>query len=194
MKRSRWSESYIHYEGKKPGPALARWLNEALPDKNFIENLLADAQVVSHRTGKYKSLRELNTARKQKKLPLDFWDVHSRLNDRLAAFTHAPQIDLHDLEDGDRLSWFLVTDKKPAESLSIPIRCVLQLIDRDAVSGVRKCAFDDCAKWYFAGRIDQEFCSALCRWKAFASTEKFKQKRREYAKKNYHLKKSGKVK
>ena len=88
----------------------------------------------------------------------------------------------------------LVADESPTALLSVPIRCILQLIDRDAVTRVQKCAHVDCAVWYFAGRSDQEFCSPLCRWKAFAGTEKFKKKRRDYQRKLYHQKKSGKVK
>jgi hypothetical protein len=192
MKNSRWSESYRHYAGEKPGRALARWLNEPAAHADFVTELLADAQLVCYWMDKYESLKELIKAWKQKKLPVSFWTAHGRLNEKLATFTHAPHIDLHDLGTGERLSWMLVTDARPTESLSLPLRCVLQLIDRGAVSRVRRCIYSDCQRWYFARRSDQEFCSSSCRWKAFSESELFKQKRREYMRKNYHIKKLAK--
>ena len=85
--------------------------------------------------------------------------------------------------------------EEPSTALySIQLRCILQLIDQNAVLKVRRCSCPDCAEWYFARRSDQEFCSGLCRWKAFATAETFKAKRRAKAKETYYLNKSGKVK
>jgi hypothetical protein len=52
----------------------------------------------------------LNVARKQEKLPPEFWDSYQKLNEALATFAHAPQVDLHELEDGKRVSWNLITE------------------------------------------------------------------------------------
>lgn len=194
MKRSRWSKAYRHYEGAKPGLFLARWLNEPSTGAKLVLDLLTDAQLVFGWLGKYNSIHALNVARKKKKLPDEFWEAYHRLNNTLASLTHAPHIHLDEVGEGERLSWMWVTDESPTALVSVPIRCILQLIDRDAVTRVRKCAHVDCAKWFFAGRSDQEFCSALCRWRAFAGTDAFREKRREYQRTLYKLKKAGKVK
>ena len=46
MKHSRWSESYRHYLGWKPGQALVKWLNEHPASPSFIETVLSEAQLV----------------------------------------------------------------------------------------------------------------------------------------------------
>jgi hypothetical protein len=68
---------------------------------------------------------------------------------------------------------------------------LLRLAEAGKLRRVRRC---DCGKWLVARRSDQEFCSTRCRQRAFATTEKFKKRRREYMRKYYRLKMSGKVK
>lgn len=194
MGNSRWLESYRHYVGKKPGPMLAKLLNEGFHERGFIEILLSDAQLVCHWLQQYKGVRELNTARKQKKVPPELWEAHSRLNETLASFLHAPQVDIHDFGNGERVTWILQTTEPPLALLSVQLRCILQLIEQNLIHKVRRCSYPECNRWYFARRSDQEFCCGSCRWNAFASTPAFKKKKKNYMQNNYQLKKSGKVK
>jgi hypothetical protein len=90
---------------KKPGESLAKWLNQPDLNPKFIEDFLQNAEVVFRWIAEYPSLHQLNVAKKKKKLPLGFWDSYQKINDTLAEFTYAPQIDLHELPDGERVSW-----------------------------------------------------------------------------------------
>ena len=192
----RWSESFRHYEGEKPGESLVKWLNEPSTSPKFIEELLADAQTVFKSLEKYTSLRKIRAAQRSNKLPAEFFSAHEKLNETLISFTHAPQIDLHEFEfpDGERLSWRLVTDESPIALLSLQVKCILQLIDQNAILKVRRCAYPKCSKWFFRRVVHQVYCSKACRWKLFTDTPEFKKKRNAYMKENYHLHKSGKVK
>jgi hypothetical protein len=167
-------------------------LNTPQPNQKFVKELLADAQVVFHYLEQYGNLHELNLGRRHKKIPGKFWGCHQTLNETLATFTHAPCIDLHEVYDGNRVSWTMVTDKSPIALLSQQVRWVLQLMDQGAILKIRTC--EQCTKWYFARISNQNFCSTACRGKHFSRTEGFKEKRRKYMRDYYHLKKSGKVK
>jgi hypothetical protein len=193
-----WLETKTPFGRQKPGQALVKWLNqpEIIPklkiSPRFIENLLADAQFVFGWRAKYGSLRDLNVASKKKKLPLEFWASHQRLNEMLATFTCAPQIYLEEPPDGDPLIWSVVAEESPVALLSIQVRWVLQLIAQRAIHKVRKC--QQCSAWFFARRLDQQFCKASCRRKHFETTEEFKATRRQYMRKWYKLQKSANVK
>jgi hypothetical protein len=187
MKPSRWLNSNRHFVGKRPGDALAAWLNALQPNQPFVKRILADAQFVHRHAEKYGSLHGLMSAHKQKKLPPGFWTSHRRLNETLATFTHAPQIDLHEFYDAKRVSWTIVTEQSPIALLSVQIRCILRLINDEAILKIRKC--EQCAKWYFARISNQNFCSSACRGKHFSRTEAFKKKRRKYMRDYYRLKK-----
>jgi hypothetical protein len=190
------------FEGQKSGNALVKWLNDPHVGPKWpnaphlipklVEDLLRDAQFVFRWIAEYGSVRELNMARKQKKLPPAFWGCHQRLNDTLAAFKYAPQIDLHEIFDGERVSWSLVTEESSIALFSVQVRCVLQLIEQGAILKIRRC--QQCTKWYFAHFPHQEFCSTSCRRKHQSGSEKFKAERRKYMRDYYWLQKSGKVK
>lgn len=74
---------------------------------------------------------------------------------------------------------------------SLAVDAITEIIDAGLVAKVQRCR---CDKWFFALRLDQKSCSARCRLKLFESTPGAKQKRKEYMKNYYQLKKSGKVK
>lgn len=191
-KQSLWLKKKKQFAGQKPGDALVKWLNDPNINPKFVEDLLADAQTVFRWTAEYGSVRELNVARKQKKLPPAFWDSHQRLNQTLATFTHAPHIDLHEFPDGERVSWMLVTDDFPVAILGVQIRWVLQLIDRGAILKICRCK--QCTKWFFAGFSHKAFCTDSCRIEHLTTSEKFKEKRRKYMSNYNSLQKSRNVK
>jgi hypothetical protein len=191
-KPSQWLESKKGIEGQKPGEALVKWLNSPLVGPKFLEELLLKAQFVFQWVSEYGNLHDLNVARKKKKLPPDFWDSHQELNQTLATFTYAPQIDLHELPDGERVSWTLVTDDSAMGLLSVQVRCVLQLIGQGTILRIRRCK--QCTLWFFAHFSHQQFCKTLCRIKHFAGTKEFKEKRSKYMRKYYKLQKTKNVK
>jgi hypothetical protein len=191
-KTSQWLISKKQVEGRMPGNALVKWLNDPDFDSKFVEGLLLDAQVVFRWIEKYGSLHKLNLARKQKKLPAAFWDCHQRLNDTLATLTYAPQIDLDELEDGERVSRMLIAEHLPKGLPSVQLRLLVQVIEQGAILKIRRC--QQCSAWYFAHFLHQDYCTNSCRIKHLTGTEAFKKKRREYMRQYNALQKSGKVK
>jgi hypothetical protein len=190
-KASQWLIPQKQFEGQKPGKSLVKWLNDPRLDPKFLEKLLFEAQAVFRGAVQYGNLEKLNVARNQKKLPPAFWDSYTRLNDTLAAFTYAPQIDLQEFPE-ERVSWILVAEKSPIALLSVQVRCVLQLIEQGAILKIRRC--QQCKVWFFARSSNQEYCKTSCRIKHLTGTEKFKKHRREFMRKYNKLQKSGKVK
>jgi hypothetical protein len=191
-KPGRWLESKNGIEGRKPGEALVKWLNATPAGSKFVEDLLLKAQFVFLWITKYKSLHELNVARRKGKLPAGFWDSHQELNETLAKFTFAPHIDLHEFPDGERISWSLVTEESLMGLLSVQLRCVVQLLGQGTILRVRRC--EQCTLWFFARFSHQEFCKTSCRTKHSAKSEKFKEKRRKYMRDRYWLLKTKNVK
>jgi hypothetical protein len=191
-KPTQWLESKKGIEGRKPGEALVKWLNAPPSDPKFLEKLLRKAQFVFGWIVKYESLHGLNVARRKGKLAAEFWNSHQELNETLANFTYAPQIDLHEFPDGERVSWFLVTEDPLMDVLSVQVRCVVQLIGQGTILRIRRCR--QCGSWFFAHSSHQEFCKTSCRIKHFAGSEKFKEKRRKYMRDYYKLQKAKNVK
>lgn len=185
-------ESKKQFVGGKPAVALVKWLNTPENNTKLVERLLHHAQVVFGWTSVFGSIRELNLARKSGKLPESFWKHHRRLNQTLAEFTFAPQIDLHELPDGERVGWILVTEDSPVALFSVQVRWVLQLIEEGAILRIRRC--QQCGSWFFAHFSHQEFCSTKCRSKHLAGSEQFKEKRRKYMRDYYRKQKTKNVK
>jgi len=178
-KQSHWLDSKKHFGGQKPGLALVKWLNDPPTSPKFVEDLLSHAQLVSQGLAEYPSLHQLNVARKKKKLAPEFWDSYQKVNEMLATFTYAPQIDLHDFYDGERVSLTLVTEQ-PIALYSVQVRWVLQLIEQRAILKIRRC--EECESWFFAQFAHRKFRKTSCQIKHFAGSEKFKEKRRIRAK------------
>lgn len=180
------------------GDALVKWLNGAHPSITFagtrklVETLLLHAQMVCRVTRKYASVHKLRIALKQKKLPPAFWNCHQRLNAMLSKFTYAPQIDLHELPDGELVSWVLSVEETPMPLISEQVRLILRLIEEGTLLKIRRC--QQCGKWYFAHYWHQQYCTTSCRRKHLSVTEEFKEERRKYMRRYYKLQNSGKVK
>lgn len=189
---SQWLESKKEFVGQKPGEALAKWLNEPDLNPKLVEELLMNAQFVYRWIAEYPTLHRLNVARKKKKLPPEFWDSHQKLNEALANSAFAPQVDLHDLEDGKWVSWTLITEDNRIVIPTVQVRWLLQLIEQGAILKIRRCK--QCASWFFAHFSHQNFCKTSCRIKHFAGSEEFKEKRRKYMRKYQELLKSKNVK
>ena len=191
---SQWLIPEKGLDGDKPGKALAKWLNQpdlALAAK-FVEELVLEAQFVFRWIKKYDSLRKLNLARRQNKLPPSFWKSHEKLNETLANLTYAPQVDLHEIEDGESISWNLISERLPLSLPSVECRLLVKIIEQGKILKIRRC--QHCTRWFFAHFSHQLFCKTPCRLKHLTGTERFKKKRRKYMRAYNALKKSGKVK
>ena len=191
-KPSQWLKSKKEFVGKKPGEAMAKWLNDPDLNPEPVKELLINAQVVYGWIAEYPTLHRLNVARRQEKLPPEFWDSHQRVNEALANFAFAPQIDLQELEDGKRVSWSLITEDNRIVIPPVQVRWLVQLIDQGAILKIRSC--QQCTSWFFARFSHQVFCKNSCRTKHLAGSPKYKEKRRKYMRGYYKLKTSGKVK
>ena len=71
------------------------------------------------------------------------------------------------------------------------IKTALELIQSGLIWKVGPCK---CGKYFFRKFSHQHFCSEKCRIADFRSTDEARAKRNEYARKLYHLHKTGKVK
>lgn len=71
------------------------------------------------------------------------------------------------------------------------IRNVLDLMQSGSIFKVSRCS---CGKFYFRKFSHQRFCSEKCRIAEFRTSDEARRKRNEYARKLYHLHKTGKVK
>jgi hypothetical protein len=73
---------------------------------------------------------------------------------------------------------------------SIVIRCAIRLARAKLLNRVQECR---CGMWFYAKFKHQHFCSGRCRKKHYESSETFKSERRDYMRRYYRLKTSGKV-
>jgi hypothetical protein len=76
------------------------------------------------------------------------------------------------------VSWNLVGNMAPAQGLALVK--LLHLADKGLLMRVRKCAWQECLRWYFARFEHQEFCSTRCQQQAARSTHAWKEKRKDY--------------
>jgi hypothetical protein len=67
---------------------------------------------------------------------------------------------------------------------------VFELARNQRLHLLRQCI---CGSWFLAKRKDQKACSGNCRHKAYEKTEAYRTMRRDYMRRYYALKKSGKV-
>jgi hypothetical protein len=74
---------------------------------------------------------------------------------------------------------------------SLAIHGVIELAKLHLLQRVNQCK---CGRWFFAKFAHQRFCTQRCRKKHHESSEAFKATRREYMRRYYRLKVSGKVK
>jgi hypothetical protein len=77
----------------------------------------------------------------------------------------------------------------PGESMAI--HGAIELAKLHLLERVNRC---ECGRWFLAKFAHQHFCTARCRKKHHESSEAFKATRREYMRRYYRLKVSGKVK
>src|ERR1700722_15145426 len=131
--------------GKKPGEALAKWLNHPDLKTDLVEDLLMKAQVVYRWLAEYPTLSQLNKARKKKKLPAEFWNSQKKLNETLATLAFAPQIDLHGLADGERVNWTFITEDRRIVVPTVQIRWLVLLIEQGTILKIRRCK--QCSSW-----------------------------------------------
>jgi hypothetical protein len=189
--QKRWLESGRRSSATRAGRALVAWLNQSRFSKKFIEDLLEEAKVVFQHLEKYGDSHEFYVAAKDKEIPGHFWECYESLSEKLSKFTKVPSIDLHEAFEENPITW-TITEIPSVALVGSELGWILELIDQNAVNKIRRCK--QCAKWYFARVSQQEFCSSLCRGKAHAQTEPFKERRRSYMRDYYRLQQSGKVK
>jgi len=76
------------------------------------------------------------------------------------------------------VTWRLVGKMPPLQGLALVK--LLHLADKGLAGRVRQCAWQECAKWFFARFSHQECCSGRCQQSRVRSTEQWKKQRREY--------------
>jgi len=129
-------------------------------------------------------------------------DEFNRLISRCQIYPHLMDTDFYGA--GWTFRWDLVraprkqlhdTNKRFDPSLPIDdldaLLAIVRLAQWNMLSRLRHC---HCKRWYFERIPNQQFCSAKCRQLMFSKSEKFRAHRREYMRRYYRLKTSGKVK
>jgi hypothetical protein len=71
------------------------------------------------------------------------------------------------------------------------VRAVMKLTELGALQKLRKCK--ECGNWLYARFEHQQFCAKRCQIKHNASSEQWKEYKRNKAREYYHLHKTGKV-
>jgi len=94
-------------------------------------------------------------------------------------------------EDGGYLFGDRIVVGSRAIGESLAALNIVELVNMNLVDRISSCL---CGRYFFARLPKQSFCSATCRHKGYEQTEAFKAQRREYMRKYYKLKTSGKVK
>jgi hypothetical protein len=74
---------------------------------------------------------------------------------------------------------------------SLAAQSVVELTNKGLLDRLKEC---DCGRWFFSRFSHQNFCSDRCRKKRHETSEQFRASRREYMRRYYRLKASGKVK
>jgi hypothetical protein len=162
---------------RKNVPTSATVMSGSRAGHSLVQELLIDARIVFTHLTKYKSVGQLNVARRNKKLPGEFWESYERLNEILEAFTYAPRLDLHAVYDGSPVAWTLADDS-PIAHVRVPMNWLLQVISEGAILNIRRC--EVCEDWFFARVSHKTFCKRSCQQKDFSQTDDFKEKRRKY--------------
>jgi hypothetical protein len=142
----------------------------------YMAQLLVGGQIEAHRNALMDSLQA----------------VGFELNEALRNYSVTPQVDWSlriPLVFYTTLDPATETQQKDIESTAV--MALIQLAERDQLSGVRFC---ECDKFFLARRIDQYHCSPACRVKAHHSSDEFKAKRRKADRERYRLHRDAKVK
>jgi hypothetical protein len=83
-----------------------------------------------------------------------------------------------------RIDWRLVGSMHPSQGLALVK--LLHLADRGLIGRVRKCARNQCGKWFFARFQHQRFHSERCQQETFKSDPEWKMQRAKYMKDHRH--------
>lgn len=187
----------IDISEKTPPPSMSELLVEILNgnqlDADSKARVVRIIQLLQWRQGYHAQLVMGGQSEIQSEMLVDaFVNVGFELNEALGNYSVTPQIDI-----SSRLPEVVYTSPDPSTGSqqkkieSSAVMAVIQLAERDQLSGVRQCT---CEKFFHTRRIDQYHCSASCRVKVHHASDEFKAKRREADRERYRLHRDSKVK
>ena len=167
IKTSRKAQSHVHettysYWGEFDAEPLIEWLNSKAKLANDpIEKLLT-----------------LN-----RQLPIE--STEQEVRSYLAGLVRRSRLAVAPVligarPDRWRIDWRLVGKMHPSQGLALVK--LLHLADRGLIGRVRKCARNQCGKWFFARFQHQRFHSERCQQETFKSDPEWKKQRAEYMK------------
>jgi hypothetical protein len=154
------------YWGELDSTPLIEWLNsKARQASDPVEKLLA-----------------LN-----RQLPID--STEQEVNSYLAGVVRRSKLAVAPVlvgaqRDRWRIDWRLVGNMSPSQGLAL-IK-LLHLADRGLIGRVRKCARNQCGKWFFAKFQHQRFHSTPCQQETFRSDPEWRRQRALYMKELRH--------
>jgi hypothetical protein len=171
-------------QGKRDSLRLVRWLND---ERNGAEERGPVIELMSLIRSMLTAVEE-NPKRALLRPPSKrVRTLLEKLNKTLENYPRVPALFI---ENG---AWNFETypwGERPAPE-SLVADWLVRLTSEHLLDRVRRCI---CQKWFFAARNNRKSCSPKCRHKLYERTDEYKQARREYMRKYYRLKISGKVK
>lgn len=182
------------FSGEEQGKLIVAWVNGEPFDKglgrcslasrkritDLISNIQELTSVASHvPTGKKQLMLE-----RDKEIDL----LERELESRLSKYPTVP-FPYFDCDNRLVLDLGALSGPIPAGE-SVTAHSVVKLYGIGLLDRVRQCI---CKRWFFARFRNQQSCSPKCRHSSYEKTEQFKAKRREYMRRYYRLKTSGKV-
>lgn len=164
------------------------WLNSSRSskDKSRVVALLSTSEQMIQLTGGRRShlLNDQDDARYERLI--------RRLNRMLGRYVSRPIFVFED-EKGEWAIDRVSGEQRSSRRERHAIQVIEELASIGRLNSIRRCGW--CKRWILARVERQTFCNGgTCRQKAYESSDTFKSHRREYMRRYYRLKSSGKVK
>jgi hypothetical protein len=214
--QSRISENAREYEGESLAAPLINWLNSTKDGddaKVRILDIVYSFLRLNEEATEMFGDREAYDKKQSKAYIIERADwLEAQLRGALDYYTVVPHVVF--APQGFAITWKVAPDseferdqkrikrrpRRPKNPLSPSaekleevdaLTTTLELFKNGLILKIRRCA---CDKFYFAKFRHQQSCSEKCRIAKFKTSDEARRKRNEYARKLYHLHKSGKVK
>jgi hypothetical protein len=183
------------YPGEKHARRLIRWLNNSDPrdaQTYYRDRITAASRnrvvfFLEHVQGLITRIEASVQEDLEFDPPRDISILERLVNDQLQQYPSTTFFGIYGRE------WAfdeVIGGNRPAGEW-VAIRSIVELARLKLLDRIRRCT---CGAWLYARFSHQHFCSPRCRHRHYESSQEFKVQRRDYMRRYYRLKKSGKVK
>jgi hypothetical protein len=184
------------YPGEKHARLLIRWVNNSNPrdtqhyyprDRITAASRNRVVFFLEHLQGLITRIEASTQEDLELDPPGDISILERLVNDQLQQYLSTTSFEIYGRE------WAfeeVISGNRPAGEW-IAIRSIVELAKLKLLDRIRRCT---CGDWLYARFSHQHFCRPACRHRHYESSQEFKVQRRDYMRRYYRLKKSGKVK